>query len=105
MTQTQLLTDRQNRADLEQLWDHVLDSQNADTSRKYLKKLSPKPSLNPAKIPVKEHLRLASVVALSSNGACGAIILTNKHCLEQVHLGGNKFSMFHSRTIVISGEQ
>ena len=65
---------RQNRADLEQLWDHVLDSQNADTSRKYLKKLSPKQSLNPAKIPVKEHLRLASVVALSSNGACGAII-------------------------------
>ena len=39
-----------------------------------LKKLSPKPSLNPAKIPVKEHLRLASVVALSSSGACGAII-------------------------------
>ena len=38
-----------------------------------LKKLSPKPSLNPAKIPVKEHLRLASVVALSSSGACGAI--------------------------------
>ena len=29
-------------ADLEQLWDHVLDIKNADTSRKYLKKLSPK---------------------------------------------------------------
>ena len=27
----------------------------------------------PANIPVKEHLRLASVVALSSSGACGAI--------------------------------
>ena len=33
-----------------------------------------KPSLNPAKIPVKEHLRLASVVELSSSGACGAIM-------------------------------
>ena len=60
-------------ADLEQLSDHVLDTQNPDTSRKYLKKLSPKASLNPAKIPVKEHLRLASVVALSSSGACDAI--------------------------------
>ena len=30
--------------------------------------------LIPANIPVKEHLRLASVVALSSSGACGANI-------------------------------
>ena len=29
----------------------------------------------PVNIPVKEHLRLASVVALSSSGACGAIIV------------------------------
>ena len=29
----------------------------------------------PVRIPFKEHLRLASVVALSSSGACGAIIL------------------------------
>ena len=29
----------------------------------------------PVNIPFKEHLRLASVVALSSSGACGAIIL------------------------------
>ena len=69
--------DRQtDLADLEQLRDHVLNIQNADTSRKDLKKLSPKPSLNPAKIPVKEHLRLASVVALSSSGACDATIST-----------------------------
>ena len=70
--------DRQDRADIELGRDHVLDSQNADTSRKCLKNLSPKRPLNPANIPVKEHLRLASVVALSSNGACGAIIL--EHC-------------------------
>ena len=44
-------TDRQNRADREQLRDHVLDSQNADTARRCLKKLSPKPSWNPARIP------------------------------------------------------
>ena len=67
-------TNRQNPADPEQLRGRVLDSQNADTSRKCLKNLSPKRPLNPANIPVKEHLRLASVVALSSNGACGAII-------------------------------
>ena len=29
--------------------------------------------LIPVNIPFKEHLRLASVVALSSSGACGAI--------------------------------
>ena len=51
---------------------HRYQSQN-------LKKLSPKPSLNPAMIPVKEHLRLASVVALSSSGACGAIISLTTH--------------------------
>ena len=66
-------TDRQNRADLEQLWDHALDNQNADTARRWLKKMSPTRSQNPANIPVKEHLRLASVVALSSSGACGAM--------------------------------
>ena len=71
--QTYKRTDRQNPADPEQLRGRVLDSQNADTSRKCLKNLSPKRPLNPANIPVKEHLRLASVVALSSNGACGAI--------------------------------
>ena len=42
--------------------------------RRYQSQIPPKPSLKPAKIPVKEHLRLASVVALSSSGACGAII-------------------------------
>ena len=80
MAQTNKQTDRQtDLADLEQLRDHVLDSQNADTARRWLKKLFPNPSLNPAKIPVKEHLRLASVVALSSSGACGAIMrLFNK---------------------------
>ena len=66
-------THRQNRADPEQLRDHVLDSQNADTVRKCLKNMLWKWLLNPASIPVKEHLRLASVVALSSSGACGAI--------------------------------
>ena len=71
-------THRQDRADIELGRDHVLDSQNADTSRKCLKNLSPKRPLNPANIPVKEHLRLASVVALSSNGACGAITLPIK---------------------------
>ena len=30
----------------------------------------------PVKIPFKEHLRLASVVALSSSGACGAISIS-----------------------------
>ena len=74
--QTRRQTNRQNPADPEQLRGRVLDSQNADTSRKCLKNLSPKRPLNPANIPVKEHLRLASVVALSSNGACGA--KTNK---------------------------
>ena len=68
-------TDRQNPADPEQLRGRVLDSKNADTSRKCLKNLSPKRPLNPANIPVKEHLRLASVVALSSNGDCGATFL------------------------------
>ena len=71
-------TDRQTNkqtdlADPELLRGHVFDSQNAYTSRRCLKNLSSKRPLNPANIPVKEHLRLASVVALSSNGACGAI--------------------------------
>ena len=35
-------TDRQNRADLEQLRRRVLDSQNADTIRKNLQNVSPK---------------------------------------------------------------
>ena len=68
-------TNRQNRADPEQLRDHVLDIQNADTVRRWLKIMSPKRPQNSANIPVKEHLRLASVVALSSSGACGAIII------------------------------
>ena len=66
-------TNRQDPADIELGRGHVLDSQNADTSRKTLQNVSPKRPLNLANIPVKEHLRLASVVALSSNGACGAI--------------------------------
>ena len=35
---------RQNRADPEQLRDHVLDSQNTDTARRWLKNMSPKRS-------------------------------------------------------------
>ena len=54
--------------------DQVLDRQNADTARRWLEKLSPNPSLNQAKIPVKEHLRLDSVVALSSSGACHGLV-------------------------------
>ena len=77
--QTDRHTDRQNPADPEQLRGPVLDSQNADTSRKCLKNLSPKRPLNPANIPVKEHLRLASVVALSSNGACGAMMIVDAY--------------------------
>ena len=71
--QTNKHTNRQNPADPEQLRGRVLDSQNADTARRWLRNLSPKRPQNSANIPVKEHLRLASVVALSSNGACGAI--------------------------------
>ncbi len=73
-------TNRQDRADPEHRRDRALDSQKSDTARRWLKKLSPNPSLNPAKIPVKEHLRLASVVALSSSGACGAIMIFLKRC-------------------------
>ena len=40
--QTDKQTDRQDPADIELGRDHVLDSQNADTSRKTLQNLSPK---------------------------------------------------------------
>ena len=60
--------------DPEHLRARVLDSSNADTGRRSLQNLSPKRPRIPVNIPVKEHLRLASVVALSSNGACGAKI-------------------------------
>ena len=40
--QTHTHTNRQNRADPEQLRDHVLDSQNADTARKCLTNVLPK---------------------------------------------------------------
>ena len=57
--------------DPEQLRDRVLDSQNADTIRKNRQNMSQNMTRNSLKNPVKGHLRLASVVALSSNGACG----------------------------------
>ena len=85
--QTDTQTRRQNRADLEQLRDHVLDNQNADTARRWLKNLSPKRSQNSANIPVKEHLRLASVVALSSSGACGAIKIIIIFCRKLCRTG------------------
>ena len=73
-----------NLADPELLRGHVWDSQNAYTSRKCLKNLSPKRPRNPANIPVKGHLRLASVVALSSSGACGAIIATAETLIFEI---------------------
>ena len=91
-------TNRQNPADPEQLRGRVLDSQNADTSRKCLKNLSPKRPLNPANIPVKEHLRLASVVALSSNGACGAIILKIRLCHKR-HADSQRHENFLSEDV------
>ena len=67
-------THRQNRADPEQPRDHVLDSQNADTARRWLEKLSSNPSLNPAKIPVKgrgpQIKQTSLVVYITRDGDC-----------------------------------
>ena len=70
--QTNKHTDGQtDLADPELLRGHVLDSQNAYTSRKCLKNLSPKRPLNPANIPVN-HFR---VIAGNTRAHLGRISL------------------------------
>ena len=70
--QTNIHTDRQNPADIELGRGNVLDSSHVDTSRKCLQNRPQNDPRIPVNLPVKEHLRLASVVALSSSGDCGA---------------------------------